>query len=51
MKTVTFDRTPIMSTYLVAMVVGEFDYVESITGDGIKGTLTYTFSRFLLFLL
>jgi len=36
MKTVTFDRTPIMSTYLVAMVVGEFDYVESHTGDGIK---------------
>jgi len=36
MKTVTFDRTPVMSTYLVAMVVGEFDYVEASTGDDIK---------------
>jgi puromycin-sensitive aminopeptidase len=35
-KTITFDRTPIMSTYLVAMIVGEFDYVESQTSDGIK---------------
>ena len=25
----TYDRTPIMSTYLVAFVVGEFDYVEA----------------------
>jgi puromycin-sensitive aminopeptidase len=24
-----FDRTPIMSTYLVAYVVGEYDYVET----------------------
>jgi len=35
-KTVTFDRTPIMSSYLVAVVVGEFDYVESKTCDGIS---------------
>lgn len=25
-----------MSTYLVAMVVGEFDYIEDVTSDGIK---------------
>lgn len=32
---VKFDRTPIMSTYLVAYVVGEFDYVEERSADGV----------------
>ena len=30
-KTVTFDRTPIMSTYLLAWAIGDFEYVEEFT--------------------
>lgn len=35
-KVVSFQETPIMSTYLVAVVVGLFDYVEDHTSDGTK---------------
>lgn len=28
-KAVSFNRTPVMSTYLIAFIVGEFNYVES----------------------
>ncbi|ONK80890.1 uncharacterized protein A4U43_C01F22890 [Asparagus officinalis] len=35
-KTFIFQESPIMSTYLVAVVVGLFDYVEAISPDGIK---------------
>ncbi|KAK2579854.1 hypothetical protein KPH14_007537 [Odynerus spinipes] len=31
----TFERTPIMSTYLVAVVIGEFDYIEDRSSDGV----------------
>lgn len=34
-KTIKFAETPIMSTYLVAFVVGEFDYVEGSTKEGV----------------
>ncbi|XP_017135362.1 puromycin-sensitive aminopeptidase isoform X3 [Drosophila miranda] len=35
LRRVRFDRTPIMSTYLVACVVGEYDFVEGKSEDGI----------------
>jgi len=35
-KVISFDTTPIMSTYLVAVVVGEYDYVEGESEEGIK---------------
>lgn len=34
-RIVKFMTTPIMSTYLVAVVVGEFDYVEDTSSDGV----------------
>ncbi|GAB4854485.1 AP-1 complex subunit mu-1-Iike [Ancistrocladus abbreviatus] len=36
LKTVYFEESPIMSTYLVAVVVGLFDYLESRTSDGVR---------------
>ncbi|KAA8538770.1 hypothetical protein F0562_028335 [Nyssa sinensis] len=36
LKTVYYQESPIMSTYLVAVVIGLFDYVEDHTSDGIK---------------
>ena len=35
LKVLTFEQTPIMSTYLLAFVVGEFDYVEGKDTDGV----------------
>ena len=35
-KVVSFDTTPITSTYLIALVVGEYEYVEGVSEEGIK---------------
>lgn len=35
LKDITYLDTPVMSTYLVAMVVGEFDYVQAQTEHGV----------------
>ncbi|KAI7735793.1 hypothetical protein M8C21_000555, partial [Ambrosia artemisiifolia] len=35
-KTVCFEESPMMSTYLVAVVVGLFDYIEEISPGGIR---------------
>ena len=32
----TFARTPIMSTYLLAFIVGEYDFVEATDSNGVK---------------
>ncbi len=34
-KVVSYERTPIMSTYLLAFVVGEYDFVEDKDSDGV----------------
>jgi len=34
-KVVSYEKTPIMSTYLLAYIVGEFDYVEGKDADGV----------------
>uniref|UniRef100_A0A7N1A7K8 Alpha-aminoacylpeptide hydrolase n=1 Tax=Kalanchoe fedtschenkoi TaxID=63787 RepID=A0A7N1A7K8_KALFE len=36
LKTVSYQESPVMSTYLVAVVVGLFDYVENHTSNGAK---------------
>ncbi|XP_015696321.2 aminopeptidase M1-D [Oryza brachyantha] len=35
-KTVEYEESPLMSTYLVVIVVGLFDYIEGVTSEGNK---------------
>ena len=30
-----FEKTPIMSTYLLAFIVGEYDYIEATDSNGV----------------
>jgi puromycin-sensitive aminopeptidase len=34
LKTISYEESPLMSTYLVAIVIGHFDYIQGITPDG-----------------
>ena len=46
-KTIKFQESPRMSTYLVAIVVGELEYVEGHTKDG-ETELQFTIEDFCL---
>lgn len=48
LNTVSFQESPIMSTYLVAVVIGLFDYVEDQTPDGMLRNLLSDYYIFLL---
>jgi puromycin-sensitive aminopeptidase len=39
---VSYDRSPIMSTYLLAIVIGEFDHLEALSIDGSVVCRVYT---------
>ena len=41
LKIVSFQESPIMSTYLVAVVIGLFDYAEGLTLDGMYFSLSF----------
>jgi len=43
---VEFATTPIMSTYLVAFIIGELDYVEDVTKEGVKVCFPFFFFPF-----
>lgn len=46
LKSVQFEESPIVSTYLVAVVIGLFDYIEDKTSDGLHATLEYLFKLY-----
>jgi puromycin-sensitive aminopeptidase len=42
LKTVYYEESPLMSTYLIAIVVGLFDYIESSTLEGERSVFMTT---------
>lgn len=46
LKTVYFEESPIMSTYLVAVVVGLFDHIEDRTSTGMQMSLSTGISTY-----
>jgi aminopeptidase N len=44
-KRTTFNDTPIMSTYILAFVVCDFDYVSTTGPNGLKVNIRATFSN------
>ena len=40
-KVEQFETSPKMSTYLIALTVTQFEYVEEFTKDGIQVVMTY----------
>ena len=43
-KVVRFEESPLMSTYLVAMVVGIFDFVEDVASKGMDSIFHIRFT-------
>lgn len=35
-RTLTFNTTPKMSTYLLAIIIGEYDYIQSQSQEGVQ---------------
>ena len=46
LRTVSFQESPIMSTYLVAIVVGEFEYIEQTTTTGVCSYILYRWNKY-----
>lgn len=45
-KTVRYEESPLMSTYLVAIVVGLLEYIEGVTPEGIDSFFLRYFDIF-----
>ena len=46
LRIVSFQESPVMSTYLVAIVVGEFEYIEQTTTTGVCSYILYRWNNY-----